>query len=367
MSTSYAQDRNKRGEKLYAFSVDGIKRTLNSEQHLNFSNISKGFYDELLNYDDSIKKSFYKLQNKKENGIKELVYTNKRVPESWRNKISYYSDLYKTMTRDNKFVSYLGKINSIDRNDKYQNKYSEFNTRYGQNNHIMNYSDSLLNSTERSDDNHRLSSLRHSPNQRVSMYISMKGHSDKSISDKEILNILEEYKTSYPIEIPKGIVLGGESEKDPAKSFDKTISFQNTLDNSTKSKKTGLFGKTGMTKSFVFKSTIYNNLIPENGKIPSVEGEMKKSKKKLYQIVENKLPFLNSNENFYDVIPIKNQKIDQKLKDIDYYGPHFSHCSSCRNKNTDFYNNMEHGQCLQLLGFLKKYRRKNEIKIGGES
>jgi hypothetical protein len=70
--------------------------------------------------------------------------------------------------------------------------------------------------------------------------------------------------------------------------------------------------------------------------------------------------YLNvSHEEFVKLKPIYNPKIKEKLETINNYGPHYSHCPPCRNKNTDFYNKMETNQCLKLLNYLHSVRKKD--------
>lgn len=64
-------------------------------------------------------------------------------------------------------------------------------------------------------------------------------------------------------------------------------------------------------------------------------------------------PFLNINYNYGKGVEIKNPKIKQLLKDIDYYGPYYSHCPSCLNKNLEFYTNMDTERAVTILKYLK--------------
>ena len=117
--------KKKNAELFYAFSIDEKKNRGKGEKELNFAQINKGFYDELISYDDNIRKSRDELKKQKSNGIKESVYSNKQIPDTWRNKITYYQDLFSTMSRDKKFVSYLGRGNNYLKNE--ENKQSKTN------------------------------------------------------------------------------------------------------------------------------------------------------------------------------------------------------------------------------------------------
>ena len=108
MSSSVSH--KERAERYYAYNLEKAKERGNKiKKAFNFDNIKKGFYDELISFDEKLKKDKMELESKKINGFKELVYTNVKVPDVWRNKLTYQSDLYNTMNDDDFFVSYLGK------------------------------------------------------------------------------------------------------------------------------------------------------------------------------------------------------------------------------------------------------------------
>ena len=53
-------------------------------------------------------------------------------------------------------------------------------------------------------------------------------------------------------------------------------------------------------------------------------------------------------------------KIMRDLELINFFGPHYSNCYVCHERNMDFYKNSEPNQTLILLNYLKK------IKLNGE-
>ena len=53
--------------------------------------------------------------------------------------------------------------------------------------------------------------------------------------------------------------------------------------------------------------------------------------------------------------------IKKNIESINCYGPYFSFCPSCRNKNMEYYNNMEPKQCLEIIHLIKKVRHSNNI------
>ena len=49
------------------------------------------------------------------------------------------------------------------------------------------------------------------------------------------------------------------------------------------------------------------------------------------------------------------------LEGINFYGPYFSYCPPCGNKNLEFYKNLEQKQFLQIIQQIKKSKRKNVV------
>ena len=100
----------KREEKFYAFTLERVKeKSYSNQKSFNQRNSNKGFYDDLIAFDKKIKNDKLNLNESKSKGIKESVYSNIKIPDVWKNKINYQSDLYKTINNDHLFLTYLGK------------------------------------------------------------------------------------------------------------------------------------------------------------------------------------------------------------------------------------------------------------------
>ena len=84
----------------------------------------------------------------------------------------------------------------------------------------------------------------------------------------------------------------------------------------------------------------------------------KKNKKIKLKPLQTENIFLFHNAEFDKVIEITNPKIKRDLELINYYGPMYTHCKLCNNRNLEFYKNSEPNQTLKLLQYLKK------IKLG---
>jgi len=106
-------------------------------------------------------------------------------------------------------------------------------------------------------------------------------------------------------------------------------------------------------KERVLKSSIYYNLIGKHN-----DDNTKKMKKIKLKPLQSENIYLFHNEEFDKVIEITNPKIKRDLELINYYGPLYTHCKFCNNRNLEFYKNSEPNQTLKLLQYLKK------IKLG---
>ena len=118
--------------------------------------------------------------------------------------------------------------------------------------------------------------------------------------------------------------------------------------------------RTQNDKEHVLKSSIYYNLISKDSSNDD-DIKLKTSlKKKNLKPLKPSSIFLNHNKEFDKVIEITNPKIKRDLELINYYGPLYTHCKLCNNRNLEFYQNSEPNQTLKLLHFLKR------IKLGEE-
>ena len=386
-------------ERHYAFNIDNFKyRGSRNKKKLNFDNIDKGFYDDLINYDEQLKKEKQELDNTKSNGLKELVYTNVKVPDVWKNKITYHSDLYNTMSDDKYFVSYLGKgtnkiymntENKSTRNIRIPNqKLSNHKIQLSNNiiyKHNLSLSPNQFNLKEtiqnKKDSSNLFRSILKKSNKEKNIkkekeLINEDNKTNKESysnfihlvadNNKEVLNILEEYKQAFPINLPRIISKEKDNDKENKNkkeekegkilSKKKIIILKTKEENLSKEKinikeneKSIRKKKDEMTKAEVFKTTIYNNLLNKNI-IKSKFEDPTKTLKCYKNVMEEK-------------IEINDPDIKKKLEDINYYGPFYPYCFIGKKKNLLFYNTMEKNQCINLLNYLRKIRTKSKIGI----
>jgi hypothetical protein len=119
-------------------------------------------------------------------------------------------------------------------------------------------------------------------------------------------------------------------------------------------------------KQEMFKQAIYNKLIPSKQKlsfssrniqIPKKHEEEKTSSTKYG-------PFLNSdNEIFNRKIEITNPLVKKHLESINYFGPYYSYCPPCRNRNMEYYKNLEPNQCIEIIKCIKKEKKRKAIEL----
>ena len=70
-------------------------------------------------------------------------------------------------------------------------------------------------------------------------------------------------------------------------------------------------------------------------------------------------PFLSSKAKEEPKVEIKNQQIKKLMREIDNYGPYYSHCPSHNKRNLEFFGNMKPDNSIKLLSYLKEYRNNN--------
>ena len=393
----------KREEKFYAFTLERVKeKSYSNQKSFNQRNSNKGFYDDLIAFDKKIKNDKLNLNESKSKGIKESVYSNIKIPDVWKNKINYQSDLYKTINNDHLFLTYLGKggkeFSSPDnlfkksrkRNQQIGNfkKFSLTNYNTSFNDIKPQKSSFKLNETDQSNTKSttKKNIFNNSKDHKDIVYEEGESidYKEKKIKDKkeehmekqkaylnsvktveqankEILGILKEYKHSFPISLPKikkhNII---ETKDDSKEEKDDTLikhlivlnkkeKIINLKSNEKKKKKK----ISELPRADVFKSTIYNNLLTENN-----------SKDK----IEDPILVLNNYKNYLEKeIVINNPEIQSRLEDIKNWGPYNPYCFIGKKKNLLFYKTMNPKQCIKLLDYIKKVKVKSKIGLNVEN
>ena len=358
--------KNKQGNR-YAYNINDIKRTKQFKGSLiDFKTLNRGTYDEIENIDNSIKNSGEKLKNIKNRTIKELVYTNKNIPDQWKNKLDYKPNLLKIFIKDTDFLAYLGSGGNGSKANK-----------------IQKVNNKLISKLSKTNDEDKINSEKDikkdkEPEKILNPHVMPSSKSltklgklkDKqNYTDKEVIGILEEFKTAYPIILKEKEIKEISTPKNDKVNEAKKVKTFYSIDNNKKrdnnlSSLPSLVYK-NKKRQITFKQNIYTNLIP-NKQYRKKKLEGYKSFTGFYpknnSLSDKNIMFLNSNNEFFDKkIHISNPIIFKNLEGINFYGPYFSYCPACGNKNLEFYKNLEQNQCLKIIHQIKKIKGKNII------
>ena len=359
----------------YAFNINNTNNESRILPPTNLKNLSKGFYDDIEEDDLQIKSKTKLLQKIKNDSLKEFVFTNRLIPDHWKKKLNYQHDVIKMFVKDRNFLAYVGrnpavepppptfgdiesnenkKIKSVQsRNTSYMSEFPKIGKKY--------FCSNDLSEKEHEDITSNITS---SKNVNARYKITKKG----VLTDKDIVLLLEEFKNAYPLTDQKPIT---DEKKKKKEKIDKnnSLEFSKTYNLSTpflpvKKKNNDPFSNIHKMKlrkrQQAFRQSIFNNLIPPKKKLHVSKSVLIKNDKN-----EESSIFLNCNINsFNKKIEINNPVIKKHLDSINFYGPYYSYCPPCRNRNLEFYNKLEQGQCLKIIQYIKKIiGRKNFLNI----
>ena len=344
----------------YAFNINEINIKKKFQGSLkDFQKLNRGLYDEIENNDLSIKEKKLKLKKLKNSSVKEFVYTNKEIPDHWKTKLDYQQNLLKIFTKDTNFLYYLGHggggdtLRSIKESEKNNNNLTRINLGIKTKKYLPKIEKKTISS-----EINTISNNNYVRNGRF------KEKNNNNIKEKEIVGILEEFKSVYPLFEKERTVNGDDKKK-------KT--------NGTKNRKSNYYidvysvyplssiRQKHNRRQNTFRQNIFTNLLPsEKG---STKNLSKTSSTPFYDRKKDEIKkrstnyiFLNSdNEIFERKIKITNPTIVKYLESINFFGPYFSHCPLCNNKNLEYYKNLEPNQCLQIIQQIKKNKGKNII------
>ena len=405
-----------RAERYYAFNLEKAKerRHRNKKVIFNFNNIHKGFYDELLSFDEQIKKEKLELNNSKSKGIKESVYSNVKIPDVWKNRINYQNDLINTMNDDKFFVTYLGKGGKYyfspeskspkKENQNIQNKVfsstynSSFNTEK-QNKITFNLNETvqpqkkesafksilkknniekeekekekekekkevIYDEDESYDYKEKNQKLKNETIEKMNKFYEKGGINS---NNKDIVGILEEYKQAFPISLPK-IKQGNENiieeqNKDNQESKEDSKSIikhqKNLIILKPKEKENELKSKKSYETSIRKKKSE-----PTKGEVFRQTIYNNLLSKNAYNNLKDPALLLKEYINLMEKnVEITNPDIKKRLEEINYWGPYNPYCFIGRKKNILFYKTMEQNQCINLLNYIKKIKVKPKIGI----
>ena len=358
----------------YAYNINNSPNNKKVKK-ISFNSLSKNFYEDLINSDLRIKDSRQRLSKIKSTSIKESIYSNKLIPGSWKIMLDYQPTVYKAIDKDKKFAYYLGRSQDQNQNNKFQHaqqlksvndmqtigqkSMSSFIKKFFVENSEKN-SEMGIGEKENfsvTESKKELEKVENRTGRKTQFFhgksIINLNEKNLMIDDKLISSKLDEYRTKYDLnKYMKD--LKNKKEEDKNKKVFNITPLPNLEERETNYKQ---FLKTRMAndKERVLKSSIYYNLIGKhNNDLEKSDNKIKKMKKIKLKPLETENMYLFHNAEFDKVIEITNPKIKRDLELIDYYGPLYTHCKFCNNRNLEFYKNSEPNQTLKLLQYLKK-------------
>ena len=387
----------------YALNINQI-RGPSKTKNLDFKNLNKGFYDDIEKNDVVIIQNQKELKKLKNISLKEFIYTNKEIPYKWKKKTNYEDDLLNLMVTNKNILTYVGmcpkeeNISTKSYDDKKLINKGFSNENHKKLSNINNrcVNKKLFEKTSWEEEGIKFNSILDSEinnknaiteeianDNSVSKMnkIKSKNKSKNELNDKAINNILEDFKTAYPIKeklqqlytttnyynnnsneisnnlknTRSGFNLSNSKRKQNNNSYNR---YNSIVTNGRNSFFDSIKNQQQFKRKNVFRQNVFNNLVSTN--TFSVDKKNGKKRKLKIDINEIRRPFLGSDyQNFIKKVEINNPIINKNLESINYYGPYFSHCPPCYNRNLIYYKNLEINQCLDIIHHIKKSRKKN--------
>jgi hypothetical protein len=275
----------------------------------------------------------------KKSSIKEFIYSNKNIPIIWKTKKNYQNLVLDIFNDDSDFLKYLGSKKQKENKLNLNNDRPKTSIFEGKNRNVD------INKKEKE----RLSFPKFTrPKKKLRMLLSPQA---------EVENIFDELKEKFPI-----------------KNKLKELFPHYNLDEDTKDKKSNYsydkHNKNKISKFFVNHATtskskylkkmeknIYNNLFSRDNKISFSNGQniIKNNNNDFEYKRKNRLRIMKKELN--------DPRIFNLLQNLNLYGPYFSYCPCCYDKNISFYKNIGRKQCISLLNYIKDDKLKErEIK-----
>ena len=374
-----------RKDNFYAFNINSTNSNKNkTPKDFTFKALTGNFYEDLINSDSRIKNSRQKLTKIKYNSIKESVYSNNIIPSSWKIMLDYQPTVYRAIDRDHSFAYYLGRSQNQNQNSRFphsqqlksvndiqqsqgQKSMSSFIKKFfiekkgvddleeGEKKSGRDSENFSVNDSKKDDEKGENKFIRKKSQIFVGKNIINTNDKNIVIDDKLISSKLDEYRTKYDLNKYMESVKRHKKKKKKKKKIFNIPPLQNLTDRENNYKQF-LKTRTQNDKEKVLKSSIYYNLIAKHN--TDTEKKSPKRKKISLKPIETENIYLFHNKEFDKVIKITNPKIKRDLELINYYGPMYTHCKFCNNRNLEFYKNSEPNQTLKLLQYLKK------IKLG---
>ena len=346
-----------------------------------FKNLNKNFYDDIESNNITIRDNTKLLNKIKNNSLKEFIYTNREIPDLWKNKVNYQDEILNVISKDKKLLSYIGS-NTIKTKKYSLDIFPKINARYDVSKSFRSRNAENSDSKRERNSGNENYEINNINNNVLSNSIKHKFSVKRKdiLTDKEINAIMDDYKSAYPIKDKlnklyitsnyynfnknKNETINNDLSDFNLNDENKLISTKktyNSIDTTNRLMPKRVYVHTNKKimnkKQKTFRQNIFNNLSP------SIDNTFYSfNKEKLKKInISNKLLNINKKSDISKLSEISNPIIKKNIESINCYGPYFSFCPSCRNKNMEYYNNMEQKQCLEIIHLIKKVRHSNDI------
>lgn len=371
-------------EKNYAYNINNSPNSTKAKK-LSFNSLEKNFYEDLINSDINIRNNRQSLNQIKSKSIKESIYSNKIVPNTWRSMLGYQNQVYRVIDKDPSFAFYIGRTQREDNNHKFfeAQKLRSFNETQNTDNkklpdfikeYLSKTNDKEIAPNESKDkkdvsksskiDTKKDEDKSNSVNKRFKTKLTQvfqRGsyHDNNNVIDEKIVSSkLDEYRAKYDLNKYMHEIKNKRLGDMKQKTFTSNI-----IDRDT-NYRLYLKTRTHSDKERVLRASIYYNLLSKDdiqqSNLPIKTNVLKKRLKPINKSTSSGSFNFKYNNEFDKVIEITNPKIKRDLELLNYYGPLYTHCQICNNRNLEFYQNSEPNQTLKLLHFLKRRKLGDE-------
>ena len=358
-------------ERKYAYNINNKQKNQTIKGSGNdFEKINKSFYDEIERTDMRLKLNKNNLQNQKLNLVKEMVYTNKSIPICWKKKINFSKQIMNMFIKDEQFLCYLGRGGSTERiNDISNNNNKELKKNLSHKNYFLNKE---LSINKYSNDNLNKSIDEESSEMSIgNNHYKKKMFKKNLFSDNQIKQILDNYKTNFPLKETLIKELNIKKNDKKKNSILEKLLCEEKLNQTSKKISNPFFDINKMKpekRRKLYRQGIFINLIPQNISLTTrsksnINIKQSLNDDKLNSNISEKIDsnILASTKSFYKKIDIKDPIKNKYLELLKFYGPYYAYCPPCNNRNMEFFNQLDRSQCFNLLNYMKKENNKNKL------
>ena len=311
----------------YALDISKFHKIVKAKK-IDFADLNKDFYGDIEKNNILIKSDKKLLDKIKGITLKEFIYTNKNIPDLWKNKLNYQYEMANLISKDKKLLSYIG---SFPFEYGYKEKLPKIKT---------NITNEIITDKTRK---------------------TLRIKKTNEMNDDDLNVIMDNYKVVYPIKEKLENLINIYNEEN---SKINNIINETNEDNFSNTKESNFYSYIKVVNTL--NKTKNEKLRKQNSfrqNIFTLDSLKKKDDNEYSQtktiLINNKK--FKRNIFFKKKNETRNKIIEDNVKTINYYGPHFSFCPSCKDKNIEFYNNMEPNQCLELINHIKNMRKINSI------